>query len=489
MWDRLIAGRYYNFTNIRYGAPPTGHRRFRAPQPPQPSNKTYDGFEGLRCPQIIPPWWRALLKGLGDDIKYVGLLDIPQPESEDCLFLDVITPQSVFRNEDLVPVLVWIHGGSYILGDKASGYNPAGLLEQSGGKFIFVALNYRLGAFGFLAGENIDANAGLLDQRLALEWIQKHISKFGGDPERVTLYGESAGAGSVLHHISAYGGPTVAARSLLSSAIVQSPFLFTLPSPLAKSGLDDFLRAINASTIEEARALPADARALIDGNVAAGSTLGPVVEPMGLIPDLPYNLYTSGRFDRDGLLFSPKAVNTDEAYEAWLRESFPTMNASLLSYISNELYPARYDGSQPYQTPFDRLALTISDRSTTSSSYLVATAFENATYNYLFDMPPGLHTQDLLYSFNTAPSPIVNETIVKVFQRYITNFVLEGDPDGSNLTNLTGPAVPNIPKFDPYGPGNLVQYLGPNGVEVVKDPAANDLSRFWARLPVVLATG
>lgn len=103
-------------------------------------------------------------------------------------------------------MLIWIHGGGYTIGSKDQYGPPAGLLSRASNGIVFVSLNYRLGAFGFISGPTLQAdgvaNAGLLDQRLALQWVQEHISKFGGDPQNVTVMGESAGGGSILHHIT-----------------------------------------------------------------------------------------------------------------------------------------------------------------------------------------------------------------------------------------------------------------------------------------------
>lgn len=132
--------------------------------------------------------------------------------TEDCLFLDVVVPREVFkqRRRAKAPVLVWIHGGGYTGGSKDDSGSAAGLIARSGGdnngRVIFVSFNYRLGAFGFLSGATLQAdgvaNAGLLDQRFALEWIQRNIHHFGGDPGRVTVVGESAGGGSIMHQIT-----------------------------------------------------------------------------------------------------------------------------------------------------------------------------------------------------------------------------------------------------------------------------------------------
>ena len=233
----------YSFSNIRYAAPPTGENRFRAPQPPAQNRSTVQvNRPDTVCPQAQPLWGlnsveyitrylagersfnRSEFSSEGSlNISNIASLAslIPEPDprtTEDCLFLDIVVPQQLFKKKPKknggAAVLVWIYGGGYTAGSKTDGYNPAGLLarsqENDDDGVIYVALNYRLGAFGWLSGptfqEDGTSNAGLHDQRFALEWIQKHISKFGGDPKRVTVFGESAGGGSIMGQITAYGG-------------------------------------------------------------------------------------------------------------------------------------------------------------------------------------------------------------------------------------------------------------------------------------------
>jgi carboxylesterase type B len=102
---------------------------------------------------------------------------------------------------------VWIHGGGYVAGSKTNSGDPAGLIRRSNNGLVFVSINYRLGAFGWLSGNEFHSdggvpNAALYDQRFALEWVRDHISNFGGDPDRVTVIGESAGGGSIMHQIT-----------------------------------------------------------------------------------------------------------------------------------------------------------------------------------------------------------------------------------------------------------------------------------------------
>ncbi|KAE9385462.1 alpha/beta-hydrolase [Gymnopus androsaceus JB14] len=175
---------------IRYGTPPVGDLRFKAPvaiiHPNTTAAQDASTF-GNACPQ--PP------------------ADLGAEQSEDCLFLNVFRPQNTNADAKL-PILVWIHGGAYTSGAASqANYDPTRILTQSvaiGKPIIFVSINYRLNTFGFLASSLVapqDLNAGLLDQRLAFEFIQDNIAAFGGDPTKVTIWGQSAGAGSVESHL------------------------------------------------------------------------------------------------------------------------------------------------------------------------------------------------------------------------------------------------------------------------------------------------
>ncbi|XP_063697794.1 putative inactive carboxylesterase 4 [Culicoides brevitarsis] len=169
-------GNYYSFIGIRYGRPPYGDRRFRAalPEPAWDGEKRATAY-GPQCPQT------PILNGG----KFTG--------EEDCLFLNVYLKDFPKANESL-PVMVYIHGGAFKGG---SGdfliTGPEYLIQEN---IILVTLNYRLGPLGFLSLDLHEApgNAGLQDQILALKWIQRNIDGFGGDPDRVTIFGQSAGA-------------------------------------------------------------------------------------------------------------------------------------------------------------------------------------------------------------------------------------------------------------------------------------------------------
>lgn len=201
-------GEIYVWKGIPYAASPTNHLRFCPPQPP----KSWDGIREAKnfAPGALQPQ-REVMKFLGDS---------PSSTSEDCLYLNVWSPGVDKKNR---PVLVWIHGGSFIAGSGSSNlYDGASFAEQ--GDLVVVTINYRLGIFGFLhLGELGDekyvgsGNCGLLDQVAALKWVNENIEFFGGDPNRVTIFGESAGALSVGTILS-----MPSAKGLFNQAILQS---------------------------------------------------------------------------------------------------------------------------------------------------------------------------------------------------------------------------------------------------------------------------
>jgi para-nitrobenzyl esterase len=189
------------FKGIPYAAPPFGPNRFQAPRPPQRWDGVRDALEYGRVPPQ-PPYGSPFDRLLGDQ----GL------SGKDCLNLNVWTPDPSTHG---LPVMVWIHGGAFLRGSGALPTYDGSRFARDG--VVCVTINYRLGADGFLyLGDGI-ANRGLLDQVAALEWVQQNIKAFGGDPARVTIFGESAGAFSVATLIS-----MPRAKGLFQRAILQS---------------------------------------------------------------------------------------------------------------------------------------------------------------------------------------------------------------------------------------------------------------------------
>jgi para-nitrobenzyl esterase len=198
-----------HFFGVPYAAPPIGANRFRAPQPAMPWSTTLEAnLTGSQCPQSIS------LAGSSND--------------EDCLYLNVWAPAGA---HDL-PVMVWLHGGAFIIGSGGDKYYDGAQLAKSG--VIVVSLNYRLGLFGFLAHPQLRTddpdfptagNYGLEDQRFALEWVKRNIAAFGGDPKHVTLFGESAGGMSTCFLYLSSRATDLFQAAIAESGLCSSPLL------------------------------------------------------------------------------------------------------------------------------------------------------------------------------------------------------------------------------------------------------------------------
>lgn len=222
----LISGQsgdgYYYYLGIPFAAPPVGELRWKPPQPVEPWSGVRECTEfGPACPQPLLPF-----AGFEFDTM-----------DEDCLYLNVWTPAK--SPNDCLPVMVLIHGGGFFSGSASQPFFDGAPLAKKG--VVFVGINYRLGPLGFLAHpelaeespEGLTGNYGLLDQIAALKWVQRNIAAFGGDPSRVTIFGESAGGMSVSALLL-----SPMAEGLFHRAIAQSgsPILARYLFPLSASG-------------------------------------------------------------------------------------------------------------------------------------------------------------------------------------------------------------------------------------------------------------
>ncbi|KAL2819852.1 Alpha/Beta hydrolase protein [Aspergillus cavernicola] len=218
------------FNSIPFAQPPTGSLRLKPPQALESPLGTFDATVGPKsCPQFFfstdeADWPISILGQLTNH----PLFTIVTNAGEDCLTLDIRRPTGTTA-QDKLPVLFWIFGGGFELGGTGM-YDGTPLVTSSMSldmPIITVAVNYRVGGFGFLPGKEIladgSANLGLLDQRLALEWVADNIAAFGGDPEKVTIWGESAGSISVFDQMILYDGDnTYNDKPLFRGAIMNS---------------------------------------------------------------------------------------------------------------------------------------------------------------------------------------------------------------------------------------------------------------------------
>ncbi|KAJ5726740.1 carboxylesterase [Penicillium malachiteum] len=297
-----------SFLNIRFGQDTSGPNRFAPPKPySYPSGTVVNATStGAACPQQKSP------------IPDFPIFDNVTDVSEDCLTLRVDRPVNT-RSSDKLPVMVWIYGGGDTIGQiYDSTYDPSNLIAgavEKGTPVIYVAMNYRLGIFGFAASPALNAtdslNAGLLDQRLALEWIQEYIAAFGGDPENVTIFGESDGATGVGLQITAYGAQhtNLFKRGIMESGNAIADLGIARGTSAKHTATLTKLLNCTASTSEEElsclRSLPLKTllAEAIDYEFSVNSDGGMDVfvptAPSSFIPDSPHKLLSSGRFARN----------------------------------------------------------------------------------------------------------------------------------------------------------------------------------------------
>ncbi|CAG9763665.1 unnamed protein product [Ceutorhynchus assimilis] len=323
---------YYNFRGIPYAKPPLQSLRFTSPVKNSAWNGTYDATQDRsQC------------------IQNDGLVSDTIVGNEDCLYINVYTPDISTKK---LPVLVWIYGGAFLVGNSSySVYGPDYFLEQG---LVFVSFNYRLGIFGFLstADEACPGNWGLKDQILALHWVQENIAYFGGNPENVTIFGESAGSASVhllmqtnltkglFHGAIMNSGTSLNLWSLNTRASRTSTNLATsLGIPSSNTTyLVEQLRTIDAKRLHKVGWRVA--LKLFSNNALRGLPWGPVMEPdvdgAVLINPSEYAL-TKGRFNRVPVLMG---INSHEA------AVFSSISILL------RLYVLKYDSFKSYLTPF-----------------------------------------------------------------------------------------------------------------------------------------
>lgn len=222
-----------SFRGIPFAQPPTGKLRLK---PPRPLTKELGRVDGTGTPQACPQFDHSNLdpndfpEEARQTLTNIGVFANFTHYGEDCLTIDVQRPaRTPGTQPSKLPVLFWIYGGGFQIG-ATQFYDGTALVRESvsqGKPIIFVGVNYRVGAFGFLAGKELLAdgstNLGLLDQRLGLKWIADNIAAFGGDPNKVTIWGESAGSASVLSHMLLYNGDhTYKGKPLFRAAIMNS---------------------------------------------------------------------------------------------------------------------------------------------------------------------------------------------------------------------------------------------------------------------------
>ncbi|KAL2821669.1 Alpha/Beta hydrolase protein [Aspergillus granulosus] len=440
---------------IRYAQPPTGELRFRAPQDIEVKNN-YSTSQPMdattvppACVQGNPAWLPMSLAASG---QATG--------QEDCLVLNVLAPAGADPSSEL-PVMVQIHGGGYTLGNTQAAPGNA-LVYQSNGGLIYVAIQYRLGAYGFLGGpevlENGDANVGLLDQRAALLWVQRHIRTFGGDPSKVTIIGGSAGGGSVSDQMILYGGvPNPPFRGVIAEYPWWQPYH---NDSILSTQYNLLLDATNCSSIACLRQLPADDLAnATQSTYITGYSLGrygfgdfyygPYVDG-NVVRQLPSQEFKQGHFSQVALLVnhelyegyfeSNMSQTTQEDEIADMQKLFPYAKRSFINKIL-ELYPA-----SNYNSTFFQREDWFGDFIVKCPTYYMATAVSdwgNSVYKLSFAAGAQTHGAIIPFTETTALNGTANNvTLASIMRNWYISFATDLDPNAASYTNVEKPYWP-----------------------------------------------
>ena len=492
------------YRGIPFAAPPVGDLRWHAPLPAA-------GWSGVRQADKFGP---SPIQGTrtGADM------------SEDCLYLNVWTPakssprgiapdgplthagKDIPRGEgDKIPVLVWIYGGGFIAGTTSDRSYSGEKLAKKG--VVFVSINYRVGPLGFLTHPELSAespnhvsgNYGLLDQIAGLQWVKKNIAVFGGDPDKVTIFGESAGGVSVSMLCA-----SPLAKGLFEGAISESGGSFGPPRPATLPGenlkrLADaerdgeaYAKSAGVSTIAELRKIAPDKLPAVRG-IGSGPTW-PIIDGR-VIPDDQYKLYSAGKYNDtpilvgynsdEGASFSPP--RTPENYITNVEARYgPFADKLLQAYPSGSIIVTK--------TMRDLTRDTMFGWATWTWARLAARNGKSKVFYYYFDQHPeypadspragygSAHGSEVAYVFGhlNPRSPQTRQADLEIsdaMSTYWVNFARHGDPNGEG--------VPAWPAFSARNPQvmhfNQTPHIGP--VPGAKSLSVLDAYFTWRRTP------
>jgi len=440
--DGLLQGEYEDgltvYLGIPFAAPPVGNLRWR---PPQPAVK----WQGVKQANKFGP---SPIQGMN---MGTGM-------SEDCLYLNVWTPAK--SANDRIPVLVWIYGGGFNFGSTSDpNYNGSNLAKKG---VVLVSIAYRVGPLGFLADSELSAesphhvsgNYGLLDMIAGLKWVKQNIAAFGGDPNKVTIFGESAG-GIAVSMLCA----SPLAKGLFEGAISESGGSFGPPRKTTYPGenmklLADaekdgeaYLKRAGVSSIAELRKIPADK---LPATGFGQGMAWPIIDGW-VIPDDQYKLYEEGKFNDTPILVG---YNSDEGASL----SPPKTTKEYIAAVKKRYGPFAEKLLKAYPSGNGKVAKTARDLTrdaafgwqTWSWAKLESKIGKSKVFYYYFDQHPNYPKDSLLYGFGSphgqevayvfehlsSSNPNITKTDLKIssdMATYWTNFAKYGDPNGKGM--------------------------------------------------------
>lgn len=464
------------FLGIPFAQPPVSDLRFNIPMP---LNTTWNDTRNATQ-------YSYECYGYGSDTWVLG-----NPVSEDCLTLNVIRPSGTGPNDKL-PIGVWIYGGGGFNGGSLDPrYNLSFIVQQSvelGKPFIGVSINYRLQAFGFIFGTDVlkagVTNLGYRDQRLALHWLQENIDAFGGDPTKVTIWGESAGASSVGVHLTAYGGRD---DKIFRAGIMESGAPVGASRYLNASAWDKYYNNITSATncssasdtLACLRSLPIDTLSnVLNSSVTAQVPAWGAQIDNDLVTESGTQQLLDGKFVKvpilhgtnfdEGTMFGAKGINTTQQFLSNVMSAGPdNTTAQTIAALYPDIpaigipatLPGRPTGSEAYlgaqykrECSYAGDLIMHAPRRLTSQIWAANNISSwsyhfNVLVNGLGPAVGATHFQEVVFVFHNlqgggyntsvAVDPLANEPptydhLADIMSRMWVSFIVDGDPNGSN---------------------------------------------------------
>lgn len=478
--------RITSFKGIPFAVPPTGENRWRAPQPAQ-------DWQGVLKAYEFAPISLQVRQELDDNNIYTREWAV-EPDiamSEDCLYLNVWTPAK--KADEKLPVYVWYFGGGLQVGHTAEMEFDGERIARRG--IIVVTVNYRLNAFGFLCHPEITAespdapaNFGHLDQQFATRWVHRNIAAFGGDPDNITIGGQSAGGGSVLSQLTSPQNEGFCKRAIIQSGVIRHaypgsrfPFVSMTLAEGEKEG-EKFFDYLGVSSLQEARAL--DAVYLRDKIVEYKKFWGAVIDDRYCVGN-PYDLFAQNKrlmvpvlLGRTSSEFfnTPEVSSVDElkelAYQLFGDEAETFLQ--LCDIESGDIEHIKQKASiSSLEYGIRILCCANSDNGGQTPLY---------TYNFDAEIPgwdnPGtFHSVDLWFSFETLakcwrPFTGKHYDLARQMCNYWSHFIKTGDPNGLDSTGE------QLPVWKPHTREQINEVILGDTVETTT--SSNDLIEFLA---------
>ncbi|XXY22797.1 carboxylesterase family protein [Sorangium sp. So ce216] len=451
------------YMGIPYAEPPLVNLRWKPPQPVKPWTEPLPSND--KAPSCLQDRNMCIAVGGGD----------PHPMSEDCLYLNVWTPQHKAGVPEL-PVMVWIHGGAYIIGaGRLLTYHGANIVKRGA---ILVTINYRMGALGFFAHPALDNesrdgkifhNFGLLDQIAALEWVQRNIGKFGGDPNNVTIFGQSAGARSVL---ALFASPLVKDRNppLFHRGIAQSVYrspeatkdqAFKRSAKLAEILLSLPAGQGHTATAEQLRLLGAERLMNIDKDFDPKGTGNSPVAISGdsVLPSPVIASFVAGTVSALPLIIGNTSDDGSVVIDQ-LPGGDPQQIVTLAQFKAGITYPKRYYSDLWDEAQVDQKEL---------GRRLARDAFFTVTTHKIAEAH-GPRASTWRYYFNYTAENL---------RPHVPNGTRHGDDVPFTMNTLdAAPPFPPIPLVPPIPPGT-VPVPEPVAITATDRAVANSVSAYW----------